>query len=61
MVRVAGDMRLVVPKRYLWKTFEQIVTVGFFENQPPEVFCEKKMLLKILPISQENTQVGVPI
>ena len=55
MVRVAGDKRLVVPKRYLWKTFEQIVTVGFFENQPPQVFCEKKMLLKILPISQENT------
>ena len=55
MVRVAGDKRLVVRKRYLWKTFEQIVAVAFFENQPLQVFCEKKMLLKILPISQENT------
>ena len=30
MVRVAGDKRLVVRKRYLWKTFEQIVAVAFF-------------------------------
>ena len=55
MVRVAGDKRLVVPERYLWKTFEQVVAVAFFENQPSKVFCETKMLLKILPISQENT------
>ena len=31
------------------------------QKQPPEVFCKKKVLLKISQISQENTTVGVSL
>ena len=40
-MRAAGDKRFVVSKRYLWKIFEHDVTVAYFKNQPPEVFCKK--------------------
>ena len=59
-MRIAGDKRLVVRDRYHWKIFEQNVTVAYFKNQPQEMFC-KKVLLKILPISQENTCAGVSL
>ena len=52
---IAGDKRFIVR---MPENFEQNVTAAYFKNQTPEVFC-KKVLLKILPISQENTCVGV--
>ena len=58
IVGVAVDTKFAVPKRYPWKIFEQNTTVAYFKNQPSEVFCKKKCL-KVLPICQENTCVGV--
>ena len=43
-MRVAGDKRFAVRKRYPWKIFEQNVTIAYFKNQSPEVFCEKSAL-----------------
>ena len=43
-MRVAGNKRFAVRKRYPWKIFEQNVTVAYFKNQPPEVFCKKRAL-----------------
>ena len=35
------------------------IIICTMQKQPPEVFCKKKVFLKILQESQENTCVGV--
>ena len=36
-----------------------VISLEFVQKQPLEVFFEKKVFLKVLQISQENTYVGV--